>query len=64
MIASIDWVTLHQKFGFILVVAAFIGALVALISLMTPLVGLALKIYLRSCCSPWPSRSSWVPRSI
>jgi hypothetical protein len=47
MIASIDWVTLHQKFGFILVVAAFIGALVALISLMTPLVGLALKIYLR-----------------
>ena len=47
MIASIDWVTLHQKFGFILVVAAFIGALVALISLMTPLFGLALKIYLR-----------------
>lgn len=47
MIASIDWVTLHQKFGFILVVATFIGALVALISLVTPLVGLALKIYLR-----------------
>ncbi|MFI5039747.1 MAG: hypothetical protein ACHQCG_07380 [Solirubrobacterales bacterium] len=47
MIVSIDWVTLHQKFGFILVVAAFIGALVALISLVTPLVGLALKIYLR-----------------
>jgi hypothetical protein len=47
MIASIDWVTLHQKVGFILVVAAVLGALVALISLATPLVGFALKIYLR-----------------
>jgi Na+-transporting NADH:ubiquinone oxidoreductase subunit NqrE len=47
MIASIDWVTLHQKFGFIVVIAAVVGALVALISLVTPLVGLALKIYLR-----------------
>ena len=47
MIASIDWVTLHQKFGFILVVAAVLGALVALISLVTPLVGFVLKIYLR-----------------
>lgn len=47
MIASIDWVTLHQKFGFVLVVAAVLGALVGLISLVTPLVGFALKIYLR-----------------
>jgi hypothetical protein len=47
MIASIDWVTLHQKFGFILVVAAVLGALVALISLVTPFVGFVLKIYLR-----------------
>jgi hypothetical protein len=47
MIASIDWVTLHQKFGFVLVIAAVIGALVGLISLVTPLVGFALKIYLR-----------------
>jgi type III secretory pathway component EscS len=47
MIASIDWVTLHQKFGFVLVVAAVIGGVVGLISLVTPLVGFALKIYLR-----------------
>ncbi|HEV3274607.1 MAG TPA: hypothetical protein VG299_07060 [Candidatus Dormibacteraeota bacterium] len=47
MIASIDWVTLHQKFGFIVVIAAVVGGLVALISLVTPLVGLVLKIYLR-----------------
>ncbi len=47
MIASIDWVTVHQKLGFILVVASVVGALVALISLATPLVGLVLKIYLR-----------------
>jgi hypothetical protein len=47
MIASIDWVTLHQKFGFVLVVAAVLGALIGLISLVTPLVGFALKIYLR-----------------
>lgn len=47
MIASVDWVTLHQKFGFVLVVAAVIGGLVGLISLVTPLVGFALKIYLR-----------------
>jgi hypothetical protein len=47
MISSIDWVTLHQKFGFILVVAAVIGALIALMSLVTPLVGIVLKIYLR-----------------
>jgi hypothetical protein len=47
MIASIDWVTLHQKLGFVLVVAAVLGALVALISLVTPLVGFVLKIYLR-----------------
>jgi hypothetical protein len=47
MVASIDWVTLHQKFGFILVVVAVIGALLALISLVTPLVGIVLKVYLR-----------------
>lgn len=47
MVASIDWVTLHQKFGFILVVVAVIGALVALISLVTPLMGIVLKLYLR-----------------
>jgi hypothetical protein len=47
MIASIDWVTLHQKFGFVLVVAAVLGALVAVISLVTPLVGVVLKLYLR-----------------
>jgi len=46
MIASIDWVTLHQKFGFVLVVAAVIGGVVGLISLVTPLVGFALKTYL------------------
>jgi hypothetical protein len=47
MIASIDWVTLHQKLGFVLVVAAVLGALIGLISLITPLVGLLLKVYLR-----------------
>ena len=47
MVASIDWVTLHQKLGFILVVAAILGGIVALISLVTPLVGIVLKIYLR-----------------
>ena len=47
MIASIDWVTLHQKFGFVLVVAAVLGALIGLLSLVTPLVGFALKVYLR-----------------
>ena len=47
MIASIDWVTLHQKLGFVLVVAAVLGALVGLISLITPLVGVVLKVYLR-----------------
>jgi hypothetical protein len=47
MIAAIDWVTIHQKFGFILVVLAVVGAVVALISLVTPLIGIVLKIYLR-----------------
>jgi hypothetical protein len=47
MIASIDWVTLHQKFGFVIVVAAVLGAVIGLMSLATPLVGFALKIYLR-----------------
>lgn len=47
MFASIDWITIHQKFGFVIVVAAVIGAVVAMISLVTPLVGFVLKLYLR-----------------
>jgi hypothetical protein len=47
MLATIDWVNLHEKIGFFLVVAAVVGALVALISLVTPIVGIVLKIYLR-----------------
>jgi hypothetical protein len=47
MIASIDWVTLHDKIGFFIVVAAVLGALIAVISLVTPFVGIVLKIYLR-----------------
>ena len=47
MFASIDWITVHQKFGFVIVVAAVIGAVVAMISLVTPLVGFVLKLYLR-----------------
>jgi hypothetical protein len=47
MLATIDWVNLHDKIGFFIVVAAVVGALVALISLVTPFVGIVLKIYLR-----------------
>jgi hypothetical protein len=47
MIASIDWVTLHNKVGFVIVVAAVIGGVLALLSLVTPLLGFALKLYLR-----------------
>jgi hypothetical protein len=47
MLASIDWITLHQKLGFIVVVASIAGALVAIISLVTPLIGIILKLYLR-----------------
>ena len=47
MIASIDWVTLHDKVGFFLVVAAVVGALIALLALVTPLVGTVLKLYAR-----------------
>ncbi len=47
MLASIDWITLHQKLGFIVVVASVVGALVAIISLVTPLIGVILKVYLR-----------------
>ena len=47
MIASIDWVTLHDKVGFFLVVAAVAGAIVALVALVTPLVGTVLKLYVR-----------------
>ena len=47
MLATIDWVNLHDKIGFFIVVAAVVGAIVALLSLMTPFVGVVLKIYLR-----------------
>jgi hypothetical protein len=47
MLASIDWVTIHDKVGFFIVVAAAIGAIVALMSLVTPFVGVVLKLYLR-----------------
>jgi xanthine/uracil permease len=47
MLVVIDWVNLHDKAGFFIVVAAFVGAVVALVSLVTPLVGVILKLYLR-----------------
>ena len=47
MLASIDWVTLHNKVGFFIVVAAVAGGLLGLLSLVTPLVGTLLKLYLR-----------------
>jgi Na+-transporting NADH:ubiquinone oxidoreductase subunit NqrE len=47
MLASIDWVTLHDKVGFFIVVAAVVGALAALLSLVTPFVHTILKVYLR-----------------
>jgi len=47
MLASIDWVTLHNKVGFFIVVAAVFGGLLGLISLLTPFVGTILKLYLR-----------------
>jgi len=47
MLASIDWVTIHDKVGFFIAVAAAVGAIVALISLVTPFVGVVLKLYLR-----------------
>lgn len=47
MLASIDWVNIHDKVGFVIVVAAIVGAIVALLSLVTPLVGVVLKLYLR-----------------
>ncbi len=47
MLATIDWVNLHDKIGFFIVVAAVVGAIVALLSLVTPFVGVVLKIYLR-----------------
>ena len=36
MLATIDWVNLHDKIGFFIVVAAIVGAIVALLSLVTP----------------------------
>jgi hypothetical protein len=47
MLATIDWVNLHDKIGFFIVVAAIVGAIAALLSLVTPFVGVVLKIYLR-----------------
>jgi hypothetical protein len=47
MIAGLDWVNIHEKLGFFIVVAAIVGAIVALISLVTPFVGVVLKLYLR-----------------
>jgi hypothetical protein len=47
MISTIDWVTLHDKVGFFLVVAAVVGAVIALLALVTPLVGTVLKLYAR-----------------
>jgi hypothetical protein len=47
MIASIDWVALHNKVGFVILVAAVLGGLLALLSLVTPLLGFVLKLYLR-----------------
>ena len=47
MIASIDWVALHNKVGLFIVVAAVLGGLLALLSLVTPLLGFVLKLYLR-----------------
>jgi hypothetical protein len=47
MIASIDWVALHNKVGLFIVVAAVLGGLLALLSLVTPLLGFVLNLYLR-----------------
>ncbi len=47
MLAALDWVNVHDKLGFFIVVAAIVGAIVALISLVTPFVGVVLKLYLR-----------------
>jgi hypothetical protein len=47
MIASIDWVAVHNKVGLVIVVAAVLGGLLALLSLVTPLLGFVLKLYLR-----------------
>ena len=47
MLAAIDWVNIHDKVGFFIVVAALVGAVVALVSLVTPFVGVILKLYLR-----------------
>ncbi len=47
MPASIDWVTLHNRVGFFIVVAAVVGALLGLLSLVTPFLATVLKLYLR-----------------
>ena len=47
MTSTVDWVTLHDKVGFFLVVAAVVGAVIALLALVTPLVGTVLKLYAR-----------------
>jgi hypothetical protein len=47
MLATIDWVTLHDRIGFVIVVAAVLAVLLGLLSLVTPLLGVVLKLYLR-----------------
>jgi hypothetical protein len=47
MLGSVDWVLLHNRVGFFIVVAAVLGGLLALLSLVTPLLGFVLKLYLR-----------------
>ena len=47
MVASIDWVTLHQKFGFILVVVAVIGGAGGVDLAGDTADGIVLKLYLR-----------------
>jgi len=59
MLATIDWVNLHDKIGFFIVVAAFVGAIVALLSLVTPFVGVVLKIYLRLLLLAHPHHRSF-----
>jgi hypothetical protein len=47
MLATIDWVTLHDRVGFVIVLAAVLAVLLGLLSLVAPLLGVVLKLYLR-----------------
>ena len=47
MVAAFSWVTLHDRVGFYLAVAAVLGALIGLVALVTPFVGTVLKLYVR-----------------